>query len=139
LLFHHLLKGVMSVETSQDVHALMVAWRHDGHTAMLLGAARHLYQSAIFDGAVVFIFQPNEEEGRGAAAMIVDSLFDRFPVDSVYGMHNMPGAPGGVGPVTVAILMRNSIIATTRQKEHYEARFGTDPMGTHIPKIAQSA
>ena len=68
---------------------------HDGHTAMLLGAARQLAESGNFDGTVNFIFQPSEEDGRGALAMIGDGLFERFPMDAVYGMHNMPGIPAG--------------------------------------------
>ncbi|RLE21078.1 MAG: amidohydrolase [Actinobacteria bacterium] len=77
---------------------------HDGHTAMLLGAARRLSQSASFDGTAVLIFQPDEENGRGAQAMIDDGLFDRFPMSAIYGLHNKPGVPTGqfatrVGPM----------------------------------------
>lgn len=68
---------------------------HDGHTAMLLGAARHLAEHQGFDGAVHFIFQPAEEGAGGADAMIRDGLFDEFPVDSVWGMHNFPTVPVG--------------------------------------------
>lgn len=68
---------------------------HDGHMAMLLGAARILTQSRDFNGTVRFIFQPAEEHGRGAGAMIKDGLFERFPVDEIYGAHNIPGMPVG--------------------------------------------
>lgn len=68
---------------------------HDGHTAMLLGAAKTLAKNGSFDGTVYFIFQPSEEDGRGALSMIEDGLFERFPMDAVFGMHNMPGIPAG--------------------------------------------
>ena len=68
---------------------------HDGHTAMLLAAAETLAGHGSFEGTVNFIFQPNEENGLGALAMMEDGLFDRFPMDAVYGMHNMPGIPAG--------------------------------------------
>jgi len=71
---------------------------HDGHTTMLVGAARYLAETRNFDGTAVLIFQPGEEGFAGAKAMIEDGLFDRFPVQSVYGMHNWPQMkPGMVG------------------------------------------
>ena len=77
---------------------LMHGCGHDGHTAMLVGAARYLAESRNFDGTAVLIFQPGEEGFAGAKAMIEDGLFERFPAQSVFGMHNSPAMqPGTVG------------------------------------------
>jgi len=77
---------------------LMHGCGHDGHTAMLVGAARYLAETRQFDGTAVLIFQPGEEGFAGAKAMVDDGLFDRFPVDSVFAMHNWPQMrPGTVG------------------------------------------
>ncbi len=87
---------------------------HDGHTVMLLGAAKYLAENRDFDGTVHFIFQPAEENVAGGKVMIDDGLFEKFPVESVFGMHNMPGLEVGKFAVRVGPMMASADMFTVK-------------------------
>jgi hippurate hydrolase len=91
-------------QTSGKMHAC----GHDGHTAMLLAAAQHLAQHRSFDGTVYLIFQPAEEGGAGAREMMRDGLFEQFPMDAVFGMHNWPGMAMGTFAVSPGPVMAST-------------------------------
>ncbi|MCW5627521.1 MAG: amidohydrolase [Rhodoferax sp.] len=117
---------------------------HDGHVAMLIGAARYLSESRQFDGTAVLIFQPGEEGYAGARVMIEDGLFERFPVDSVYAMHNQPlMRPGtiGVNPGPVMAAADRVTIEVTGRGGHGAHAYATvDPVlvAAHIITAVQS-
>ena len=123
---------------------LMHGCGHDGHVAMLVGAARYLAATRDFDGTAVLIFQPGEEGFAGAKAMIEDGLFDRFPVQAVYGMHNWPAMrPGtiGVNPgPMMAAADRVHIAITGRGGHGAHAYLTVDPVvvAGHIITAVQS-
>ncbi|WP_339848578.1 M20 aminoacylase family protein [uncultured Nisaea sp.] len=138
------MQEVSNPEYKSTIPGKMHACGHDGHTSTLLGAAKYLAETRNFDGTVNLYFQPAEEGGAGARTMIEDGLFERFPCDAVYGLHNMPQLPKNTFGIRKGPLMAgaDSVTITIKARGGHAAmpHMAIDPIaiGTQIYQAAQT-
>jgi amidohydrolase len=134
------LQEINSFDHASKHPGKMHACGHDGHTAMLLGAAHYLSQHRNFDGTVYLVFQPAEEGGAGARRMIDDGLFTQFPMDAIYGMHNWPGMEAGTFGVVPGPMMASSnefrVVVKGKGAHAAQPHRGVDPIMVAV-NIAQ--
>src|SRR5882724_8283910 len=102
------IEGITGLPYVSKIKGKMHASAHDGHTAMLLGATKYLAETRNFDGTAVVIFQPAEEGGAGGKAMVDDGMMERWGIDQVFGMHNVPGIPEGHFAITSGPIMASA-------------------------------
>ncbi len=135
------LQEINSFDHASKHPGKMHACGHDGHTAMLLGAAHYLSQNRNFDGTVYLVFQPAEEGGAGARRMIDDGLFEQFPMDAIYGMHNWPGMAAGTFGVVAGPMMASSnefrVVVKGKGAHAAQPHRGVDPIMVAV-NIAQA-
>ncbi|BDU58851.1 hypothetical protein LMORI2_18330 [Limnohabitans sp. MORI2] len=125
------------VDWASSTPGLMHACGHDGHTAMLLAAAKTIASDATFDGTLNLIFQPAEEGGGGAVRMMADGLFEHYPCDAVFAMHNMPGVPQGHFVFRDGAAMASSDYVTIRV--HGTGGHGAMPHRAADPLVAAAS